>query len=308
MTKIGLGLAALGRPEYINIRDEKNIDKSESSFKNNAFEMLNAAYQLGIRYFDTAPSYGKGESFLKEWQKTTQHSDSILATKWGYTYVANWQLGYKGAHEVKEHSLEKLVEQWEVSKEMLPDLKVYQIHSATLESGVLENNKVLKKLSEIKNETGLQIGLTTSGPNQSRVLQEASSIKINNHYLFDVFQVTYNVLEQSTFKTLSDLIKLGKKIVIKEGIANGRIFKNTPPLLTDLATKHNVGVDAIALRFIIDTLQPYIVLSGAFTQNQLQENLKALSFELSSDDLKDLTNLNVNTDNYWNERKQLSWN
>jgi hypothetical protein len=29
----------------------------------------------------------------------------------GYTYVANWELGFSGTHEVKEHSLDKLLEQ-----------------------------------------------------------------------------------------------------------------------------------------------------------------------------------------------------
>ncbi|NIJ46349.1 aryl-alcohol dehydrogenase-like predicted oxidoreductase [Wenyingzhuangia heitensis] len=308
MTKIGLGLAALGRPEYINIRENKDLDKSESSFKKNAFDMLDTAYSINIHYFDTAPSYGKGEEFLKEWQNKNNHTNTVLATKWGYTYVANWELGYKGAHEIKEHSIEKLIEQWETSKVMIPALKVYQIHSATLESGVLENNKVLKKLSEIKKETGLQIGLTTSGPNQEIVLKEAASIKINNQFLFDVFQVTYNVFEQSTFNTLVDLIRKGKNIVIKEGIANGRIFKNTPTLLTDLALKHNVGIDAIALRFIIDSLQPYIVLSGAFTKHQLQENLKCLTIKLTSDELKTLSTLETKKETYWSERKELSWN
>jgi hypothetical protein len=34
----------------------------------------------------------------------------------GYTYVANWELGFSGTHEVKEHSLDKLLEQWQISK------------------------------------------------------------------------------------------------------------------------------------------------------------------------------------------------
>ena len=67
-TKIGLGLAALGRPEYINIRTDNDIDKSEEAFKQNTFNVLDLAYQKGIRYFDTAPSYGKGEAFLQEWK------------------------------------------------------------------------------------------------------------------------------------------------------------------------------------------------------------------------------------------------
>ena len=35
-TQIGLGLAAIGRPEYINIRTDNSIDKSEDAFKKNA--------------------------------------------------------------------------------------------------------------------------------------------------------------------------------------------------------------------------------------------------------------------------------
>lgn len=307
-TKFGLGLAALGRPEYINIRESNNIDKSEKAFKKNAMDMLNTAYQLGIRYFDTAPSYGNGENYLLAWQNQENYKDSILATKWGYTYVANWELGYTGSHEVKEHSIDKLIEQWEVSKEMLPNLKVYQIHSATLESGVLENNEVLDKLFKIKQETGLLIGLTTSGPQQSIVLEKASKIENNGQVLFDVFQVTYNVFEQSTYHILMELIKQGKKIVIKEGVANGRIFNSTPPLLLSLANKYNVGVDAIALRFIFDDVQPFVILSGAFSEKQLTDNLKALDFSLTPSEVQDLKDLKMDSETYWNQRKELNWN
>jgi hypothetical protein len=41
----------------------------------------------------------------------------------GYTYVANWELGFSGTHEVKEHSLDKLLEQWQISKNLQPALK-----------------------------------------------------------------------------------------------------------------------------------------------------------------------------------------
>ena len=307
MTEIGLGLAALGRPEYINIRDTNEVDKSEEAFKNNAYEMLETAYQLGIKYFDTAPSYGKGENFLHEWQTTQNHHDTTLATKWGYTYVANWQLGFKGDHEVKEHSIEKLIEQWEVSKKMLPHLKVYQIHSATIESGVLENDKVLKKLADIKKNTGLSIGLTTSGPQQSEVLNEAMQIKINGQVLFDVFQVTYNIFEQSTYSILTELLKKGKKVIIKEGVANGRIFTNTSTILNELATKYNVDIDAIALRYIIDSLNPSVVLSGAFSKKQLKDNLKVLDFHLSQKEVNALKKLKKESQHYWKERKSLTW-
>ena len=316
-TKIGLGLAALGRPEYINIRTNDAIDKSIESFKDNAFAILTEAYKLGVRYFDTAPSYGKGEAFLQEWNVKNNFKNIILGTKWGYTYVANWELGYNGKHELKEHSLEKLVEQWEVSKKMLPNLKYYQVHSATFESGILENQEVLNHLYQIKKETGLKIGVTTSGANQKEVIEAALKVDIKGRdSLFDVFQVTYNIFEQSTCSILKEILKSGKQVIIKEALANGRVFENKKfkhysesyKLLKELAIKYNVGVDAIALRFVIDNLKPTYVLSGASSKTQLIQNLKALNFNFTKEELELMQDIKTHSKEYWEERGTLQWN
>ncbi|MFT5964669.1 MAG: aryl-alcohol dehydrogenase-like predicted oxidoreductase [Flavobacterium sp.] len=315
-TKIGLGLAALGRPEYINIRDNNTHDKSQEAFMENAFSVLNFAYQHGIRYFDTAPSYGKGEEFLTNWNSKYKHEDVSLSTKWGYTYVANWELGFSGAHEVKEHSLEKLIEQWQVSKELQPQLKIYQVHSATFESGVLENKEVLKQLYEIKNQTSLQIGITTSGTNQSEIIEAALKIKVEKEDLFDSYQVTYNIFEQATHPILKHLLQLNKTVIIKEALANGRIFKNENfshykklyVVIDSLAKKYRVGTDAIALRFVMDNLEPTYLLSGASSTGQLEQNIKAYSFKLDKEELQSLNSFKTDSQKYWKERNVLSWN
>lgn len=316
MTKIGLGLAALGRPEYINIRTKGAIDRSPEAFKDNAHAVLDYAYANGLRYFDTAPSYGKGEQFLLEWKTSRKHAEIILGTKWGYTYKADWELGFKGKHEIKEHSLKKLNEQWQMSQQLLPELNIYQVHSATLDSGILENTEVHQKLYDIKNAKGLKIGISISGNNQSDIIEKALEVKVANQPLFDAFQVTYNILEQSTFGKLQDLIKQGKYVIIKEALANGRVFKNEKfahykglyKTLESLSKKHNVGVDAIALRFIIDNLNPTYVLSGASSKAQLRENLMANNFQLDTDDLQELLAFKINPNEYWKERNSLSWN
>ena len=69
--------------------------------------------------------------------------------------------------------MEKLNEQWEDSKAFLPRLKVYQIHSATLDTGVLENEAVLNRLAFLKNEYNFEIGITTTGANQVEVIKKA---------------------------------------------------------------------------------------------------------------------------------------
>ncbi|WP_299777896.1 aldo/keto reductase [uncultured Formosa sp.] len=313
-TQIGLGLAAIGRPEYINIKKE-DIKQTEAVFKENAMQVLDDAYRFGIRYFDVAPSYGKGEQFLIDWHNARHYPDVTLSTKWGYTYMANWELGYAGKHEVKEHSLSKLLEQWKVSQALFPKLKIYQVHSATLESGIFTNTEVLQELHRIKKETGMQIGVSTSGANQAEIIETALNIQVEGEDLFSSFQVTYNVFEQSTFKILKTLLGNNKTVIIKEALANGRVFPNKNFLnysaaysyFNLLSKQYNVGVDAIALRFIIDSLQPDYVLSGALTSSQLQDNLKALTFQLTSEDIHQLQIFASPSKAYWDERSALAW-
>ena len=315
-TELGLGLAAIGRPEYLNIRNEADLNKTESFYHENAIKVMDYAYKQGIRHFDTAPSYGQGEAFLQEWFRQHPYKDLALSTKWGYTYVANWELGYKGPHEIKEHSVKKLIEQWSVSKHLLPALQVYQVHSATFESGILDNNEVLQKLFEIKKETGLKIGITTSGENQGDVLKYASQIRMNNKPLFESFQVTYNILEASTHELLKELMIAGRIVIIKEALANGRLFSNDKykhyanlySYLERLSKKYGVSADAIALRFIIDHLKPNIVLSGASSISQLSENMKSRQFNLEDQELISLSKYAVESNFYWNERSQMQWN
>ncbi|WP_178987762.1 aldo/keto reductase [Winogradskyella schleiferi] len=315
-TKIGLGLAALGRPDYINIRSKTDIDKSVEAFKSNAFKVLDESYQLGIRDFDVAPSYGLGEQFLMDWNTSRAHKDINLSTKFGYTYVANWEIGFSGKHEIKEHSIEKLNEQWEVSKGLLPNLKIYQIHSATLESGVLSNTAVLMRLHELKHKHHIKIGMSSSGTEQESIIKKAQNVVFDGEELFDSYQVTFNIFESSTFKILKALIAKGKTIIIKEALANGRVFRNEKfqnyqkayQYLESLSAKYHVGIDAIAMRFIMQYLEPTLVLSGASDLQQLNQNLKAMEFELNENEILKLKSLSVSPKHYWQERSDLKWN
>ncbi|MDF1696687.1 MAG: aldo/keto reductase [Saprospiraceae bacterium] len=313
--QIGLGTAAIGRPVYINIKKEKSAAFTLDVFRQRGIDILDAAYAQGIRYFDTAPGYGMAEEMLKDWAINSGKRDIEIATKWGYTYVANFDPNAV-VHEIKEHSIEKLNEQWEISQGLLPFLTTYQIHSATFESGVLKNKKVLHRLAELKNEHGLQMGLSTSGSNQVEVLKEAMDIEVDGTALFTVFQVTYNVFEQSLATVADEIARTNIKLVIKEALANGRVFPNEKfqsyttayTHMNGLATKYNVGVDAVALRFCMDSIPAFRVLSGAANKLHLSDNLKVNQFTLKDEDVAILRELAVDSDFYWKQRKELAWN
>ena len=312
---LGLGTAALGRPQYINVRQESFNRSDLKVFKQDGFSVLERAYDLGIRYFDTAPGYGLAESLVLEWLQTKNDDSIQIATKWGYTYVANFNPTAK-IHESKEHSLEKLNEQWEVSKGFLPHLKVYQIHSATLETGVLKNQAVINRLAFLKNEHQIEIGITTTGANQVEVIKKALEVSVEGKQLFDAFQVTYNILDQSLEAMATTLAHQNKKIIIKEALANGRLFRNAHykqynklyNTLEKLSRKYKVGMDAIALNFCQQNIRKSIVLSGASNFKHLKANLKTNEFTLSEEEILLLKSFKISAFNYWEERTQLKWN
>ena len=158
---MGLGTAAIGRPQYINIRQEEPVDFSMRTFKQAGRFLLEEAYRLGMRYFDTAPGYGMAEQLLLDWVLEKEDRNIQVASKWGYTYVANFDAN-ANIHEVKNHSLMKLNGQWLETKAFLPFLATYQIHSATFDTDVLNDEAVLQKLMELK-DTHDEIRLDRDG-------------------------------------------------------------------------------------------------------------------------------------------------
>ena len=105
VSRIGLGLAALGRPAYINIGHARDVvgDTEVEALRARAHEVLDAAYAMGVRYFDAARSYGRAEEFLGSWlaERGLGPPHVSVGSKWGYTYTADWRVEVE-VHEGKD--------------------------------------------------------------------------------------------------------------------------------------------------------------------------------------------------------------
>ncbi len=66
MATLGLGLTAVGRPGYLNLGHGRDLgaDRSVAALRARAHAVLDAALEGGVRHFDAARSYGRGEEFL----------------------------------------------------------------------------------------------------------------------------------------------------------------------------------------------------------------------------------------------------
>ena len=255
-------------------------------------EVLDAAYDAGIRYFDAARSYGFAERFLASWLRRRELTpDAVtVGSKWGYTYVGDWQVDAR-VHEVKDHSLAALRRQIAESRALLGEyLDLYQIHSATLESGVLDDHAVLSELAALR-ASGLTIGLSVSGPRQAEVIRRALAVRVDGVNPFQSVQATWNVLEPSAGPALAEAHDAGWGVIVKEALANGR-----------LASQDQIAIAAALANPWVD-----VVLSGAVTVDQLRSNVMAATMPLLPDHLAELAKMAEPADQYWKERSQLAW-
>jgi aryl-alcohol dehydrogenase-like predicted oxidoreductase len=306
----GLGLAALGRPAYITLGHAADVGDhpDEMGLEAKARAVLDAAWHRGIRYFDAARSYGEAEAFLGRWLtgRAVDPAETVIGSKWGYRYTANWDPAAT-VHEVKELTRATFDRQRAETTATLGDhLDLYQIHSATLESGVLEDPDVIAGLTDLAG-AGVAIGLSTSGPSQTATIHRAISIHTaDGHRLFDAVQATWNLLEPSAGPALQEAADAGLVVIVKEALANGRLTSREPALAARLeAMSPGAQPDAVALAAALQQPWASIVLSGAATVDHLESNLAALGIP------HDLTGIEAafaeRADAYWDHRSRLAW-
>lgn len=311
VTSIGLGLAAIGRPAYITSGRESDLagDRSVEALRARALELLDAAREAGIGYVDVARSYGRAEEFLASWIRGQAGRDvPSIGSKWGYTYVGEWRTDVD-VHEVKDHSLSAFRRQYRESRALLGDhLRLYQVHSATLETGILDDPAVLEALSRLAAE-GIAVGITVSGPRQADVIRRALEVRIDGRNPFESVQATWNVLEPSAAPALAEAHDAGWGVIVKEALANGRLTgrDRAPAEITTIAAAHDVGEDAIAIAASLEQPWADVVLSGAVTIGQLRSNLGALDVRLSPSELEALARIRQAPDDYWAERSRRPW-
>jgi aryl-alcohol dehydrogenase-like predicted oxidoreductase len=307
VTAIGLGLAALGRPGYLNLGHGADLgpDRSVEALERRAHEALDAAYDAGVRYFDAARSYGRAEAFLGSWlrRRGLATGEVTVGSKWGYTYTAGWQVD-ADPPEVKDLSVENFQRQLAETRALLGDhLALYQIHSATVESGVLDDSAVLAALAELR-VGGVHVGLSTSGAEQRAAVERAIALGS-----FDTVQATWNVLEPSAGPALAEAHEAGMGVIVKEALANGRLTsRGGVPELEELARGLGASPDAVALAAVLAQPWADVVLSGAASSEQLASNLEARELPWDDEAAQALSGLAEEPESYWQTRSDMEWN
>lgn len=319
ITPLGVGLAAIARPGYMTLgRDADLPDRSVDALYARCVAMLDAATALGVRYVDVARSYGRAEEFLARWLAERRVAPAALTvgSKWGYRYTAGWRVD-AAVHEQKELSLERFTTQLAESRALLDGhLALYQIHSATLDSGALDDQKLLAALVAARRRGDFRaLGLTLTGTSARATLERALALAVDGERVFDVVQATCNVLEPSLAAPLAAARASGVGVIVKEVHANGRL---TPAnersddarlraRLDEIAARAGLTVDQLAIAFVRAHGVADVVLSGAATTTQLASHAAAIGTTLDAEILAALAELRETPEVYWRTRGTLAW-
>jgi aryl-alcohol dehydrogenase-like predicted oxidoreductase len=307
VSRIGLGLAALGRPAYINLGHDEDLgpERSVEALRGRSHAVLDAAYDLGIRYFDAARSYGLAEEFLASWLRARRmtREDVTVGSKWGYEYTGGWRLDAE-RHEAKDLSPAMFRRQLAETRALLgSELCLYQIHSATVESGVLEDEELLDELAALRS-SGVAVGLTVTGTEQAATIERALE-----RGGFDTVQATWNLLERSAEPALESARAAGLGVIVKEAVANGRLTARAAPTpLAEAARDLETTPDALAIAAALARPWADVILSGAATTAQLRSNLRSLEVPWSAETDARLQSLTIESGEYWRERGARPWN
>jgi aryl-alcohol dehydrogenase-like predicted oxidoreductase len=320
VSRLGLGLAAVGRPGYITLGRAHDLpaDRTPKALYARTAALLDAARAGGVRYVDVARSYGRAEEFLARWltERGVPQGDLTVGSKWGYRYTAGWTVDAP-VHEEKELSLARFAAQLTESRALLgPWLALYQIHSATAESGALADTALLEALVEGRRSGAYRaVGLTLTGAASAATLDLARAATAGGERVFDVVQATFNCLEPSLARGLAAAHAAGMGVVVKEAFANGRLTDaNDRPedaaliaRLRALAGARGRTVDQLAVAFVL--AQPWVdvVLSGAATTAQLASHLGAFGTALDPELAAALATVAEPASAYWATRATLRW-
>lgn len=319
VTPLGIGLAAIARPGYMTLgRDADLPDRSVDALYARCVAVLDAATALGVRYVDVARSYGRAEEFVARWlaERSVAPGALTVGSKWGYRYTAGWRVD-ADVHEQKELSLERFTTQLAESRALLDGhLALYQIHSATVESGALDDQALIAALVAARQRGDFRaLGLTLTGASARTTLERALALRLDGERVFDVVQATCNVLEPSLAAPLAAARAAGVGVIVKEVHANGRLTPaNDRPgdaalrtRLEAIAARAGLASDQLAIAFVRAHGVADVVLSGAATTVQLASHAAAIDAPLDPATLAALGELRETPETYWRTRGALAW-
>lgn len=308
-----------GKMEYVKLKNSKLVvsrfcmggcpmggygwgDTQEKDF----LDAIDVALKNGVNFFDTADTYGLGQSEITLAKGLGQNRKNvIIESKFGVR-VENGKTFYDNSPDYIEKALN------ETLKRLNTDyIDIYTIHYRDPNTPL---SVVVDKLKELKRQGKVRyFGLSNLLESDAKEYKKYRKLFVN---VQDEFSLACRKHEK-------DLQAFGKKVGLTmmtwgslgQGILTGKYGANVHfdqndrrsrdiyvnfhgkklehnlrivEELKRISNKTGKSVASVAIRFILDYLPKSVVLAGVKNANQLLTNIEAMGWHLSKSDLKKL--------------------
>ncbi len=267
-------------------------------------DAVHVALEQGVTFFDTADTYGLGQSEITLGKALGRHrNEVVIATKFG--------VRVSGGKTVYDNSPEWIREALEGSLKRLGTdyIDLYQIHyrdGITPFTVVIDTLEGLKKkgyiryygLSNIHKEdiTEIEFHIEKFVSFQDEYSlacrkNEADMLEISDNW--GLTPLTWGSLGQGilTGKYTKDNVNFGsndrRSREIYVNFHGEKLYKNLEivNVLKDIAVKYDKPVSAVAIRYILDFLPESVVLCGAKRPEQILGNVEGTGWKLKKEDI-----------------------
>ena len=273
-------------------------------------DAIDTAIGNGVNYFDTADTYGLGQSEITLAKGIgNRRKDVVIQSKFGVRIIEGKTI-YDNSPEYMREALEK-----SLTRLGTDYVDVYVIHyrDKTPIEEVVDGLKTLQKEGKVR-----YFGLSNIQKDKLEELLPYKNLFVNfqNEYSLACrkFEEDIDFVSRSlnstplTWGSLGQGILTGKYDINTKFDSNDRrsreiyvnfhgekLKKNLEIVeeLKKIAANHGKTVPATAIRFILDNIKDSVVIAGVKSQKQMLSNLDALDWNLTSEELKILNEVSL---------------
>lgn len=304
VSKLCLGTMTLGNGDgvYAHIGD---LGQAQAD------EMVKAAYEAGINFFDTADvySYGESERLLGQAFKNVgiDRKEVVLATKF-YSRIGQGRndVGASRKHimDAVESSLKNLQTDY---------LDLYQIHA---NDTITPTDEILRTLDDLVSQGKVRY-IGCSNWQAWKLAQSLGLSQLKNRVRFESLQAYYSIagrdLEREIIPLLEDE-KLGLLVwsPLAGGLLSGKFKRenqnpngsrrstfdfpvvdkertwNILDVMIPISKRHGCSVARVALAWLLSKRVVTSVIIGAKKISQLEDNIAAMDLQLTPEELRQL--------------------
>ena len=240
--ELGLGLLSIGRKWGVN--------HVQPPHERDALSLIETAYLNGIRFFDTAPAYGRSETILGyAISKALLPLDQItIATKMG----EHWNEDEKSARP--GHSFDELAQILDNSLKLLEKIDLLQLHKANRNNVV--SSDVFKAFDRAE-----RMGIKIFGASVSDIETAIIACKCGR---YSYLQFPFNSNDHSLQPVFENLTKYDMKAIINRPFAMGALID-----------KDGKKSQSEFFHFILSMAFQGVILTGTSSATHLLANVEA---------------------------------